>query len=234
MKGTKQIKKPTKHQILQNTENQFNGLWNSVNDLLKKVGKIENAVFGNISKENPNGGIGLIRAYDDLDIRSLAIYRVLKEQNILSEEKFLKHFADIKKEIVIAQEDAMYRKLGFEKKDEKSVAENGDLVIIDLSGTVDGKGFPGDKQKNVHIIIGRKQPFEGFDTNLIGAEIGKDIEFTVTPPKDYPIEEIQEKLVHYKAKILSIRKPIKKENALNVEKEKAESAKKSECQEEIS
>ena len=64
-------------------------------------------------------------------------------------------------------------------------AENGDTVVIDFEGFVDGVPFEGGKAENYQLELGSKAFIPGFEDQLIGAKSEQDVEVNVTFPKDY-------------------------------------------------
>ncbi|MCR5829245.1 MAG: trigger factor [Lachnospiraceae bacterium] len=67
----------------------------------------------------------------------------------------------------------------------KTVAENGDLVICDYKGFVDGVQFEGGTTENAEIRVGDSGMIPGFMEGIVGAEIGVEKEFDVTFPDPY-------------------------------------------------
>ena len=70
----------------------------------------------------------------------------------------------------------------------EGVVEDGDTIIIDFVGKVDGKEFEGGSAQNYSLTIGGGQFVDGFESGLIGAEIGGDpVVVNVTFPEDYSL-----------------------------------------------
>ncbi len=63
--------------------------------------------------------------------------------------------------------------------------QTGDVLVIDFSGTVDGEAFPGMAAEDHHLELGTSSFIEGFEEQLIGAEIGDTREVKVTFPEAY-------------------------------------------------
>ncbi|WP_019786248.1 trigger factor, partial [Streptococcus sobrinus] len=61
-----------------------------------------------------------------------------------------------------------------------AAAENGDTVVIDFVGTVDGVEFDGGKGDNFSLELGSGQFIPGFEDQLVGAKAGDDVEVKVT------------------------------------------------------
>lgn len=71
--------------------------------------------------------------------------------------------------------------------------KDGDMTVIDFEGFVDGVAFEGGKGENYPLTIGSGAFIPGFEEQLVGAEIGKEVEVNVTFPEDYQEEDLQGK-----------------------------------------
>ena len=88
--------------------------------------------------------------------------------------------------------------------DDRAVAD-GDMIKLDFEGFVEDKAFEGGKGENHELTIGSKSFIPGFEDQLIGAEIGADIEVKVTFPEDYNAEELAGKEAVFKCKVNEIK-----------------------------
>lgn len=64
-------------------------------------------------------------------------------------------------------------------------AENGDTVIIDFNGKVDGVEFEGGAAKNHSLKLGSKQFIPGFEDQVVGKKTGESFDVNVDFPADY-------------------------------------------------
>jgi trigger factor len=69
-------------------------------------------------------------------------------------------------------------------------AENGDHVVMDYVGTVDGEEFEGGAGRDQLLELGSGRLIPGFEEQLVGVSAGDDRTVTVTFPEDYPAEEL--------------------------------------------
>lgn len=83
--------------------------------------------------------------------------------------------------------------------------ENGDDVILDFDGYVDGEAFEGGKGENYPLTIGSGSFIPGFEEQLVGAEPEKEIEVKVTFPEDYHAEELKGKDAVFKCTVHEIK-----------------------------
>ena len=73
---------------------------------------------------------------------------------------------------------------------ESRKAKDGDQLIIDFTGSIDGEEFEGGKAEDAPLVIGAGQFIPGFEEQLTGAKTGDEKTITVTFPKDYPAEHL--------------------------------------------
>ncbi|MCI8503854.1 MAG: trigger factor [Dorea sp.] len=88
---------------------------------------------------------------------------------------------------------------------EDRAVENGDEVIMDFEGFVDGEAFEGGKGENYPLTIGSGSFIPGFEEQLIGAETEKEVEVKVTFPEDYHAEELKGKEAVFKCTVHEIK-----------------------------
>lgn len=83
--------------------------------------------------------------------------------------------------------------------------KDGDMTVLDFEGFVDGVAFDGGKGENYPLTIGSGAFIPGFEEQLVGAEIGKEVEVNVTFPEDYQAEELKGKAATFKCTIKEIK-----------------------------
>ncbi|MBR5510467.1 MAG: trigger factor [Lachnospiraceae bacterium] len=88
--------------------------------------------------------------------------------------------------------------------DDRAVAQ-GDMISLDFEGFIDGEAFEGGKGENYDLTIGSRTFIPGFEDQLIGAEIGKDMEVNVTFPEDYNAADLAGKAAVFKCKVNGIK-----------------------------
>lgn len=80
-----------------------------------------------------------------------------------------------------------------------------DEVTLDFEGFVDGVAFEGGKGEDYPLTIGSESFIPGFEEQLIGAEIDKEVEVNVTFPKEYHSEELAGKDATFKCTVHTIK-----------------------------
>lgn len=83
--------------------------------------------------------------------------------------------------------------------------KDGDMTTLDFEGFVDGVAFEGGKGENYPLTIGSGAFIPGFEEQLVGAEIGKEVEVKVTFPEDYQAENLKGKDAVFKCTVKEIK-----------------------------
>ena len=89
------------------------------------------------------------------------------------------------------------------KEDEP--AENGDTVVIDFEGFVNGEAFEGGKAENHSLELGSGSFIPGFEEQLVGVKAGEEREINVTFPEEYHAEELAGKEATFKVKVHEVK-----------------------------
>ena len=88
---------------------------------------------------------------------------------------------------------------------EDRAVQKGDIATIDFEGFVDGVAFDGGKGENYDLEIGSNTFIPGFEDQLVGAEIGKELDVNVTFPEEYGAKELAGKAAVFKCKVNGIK-----------------------------
>jgi len=83
--------------------------------------------------------------------------------------------------------------------------QDGDEVVLDFEGFVDGEAFEGGKGENYPLTIGSGSFIPGFEEQLIGAEAEKEVEVNVTFPEEYHAENLAGKAAVFKCTVHEIK-----------------------------
>ena len=73
---------------------------------------------------------------------------------------------------------------------EGAKAEDGDMVVIDFVGKLDGEEFPGGKGEAHELVLGSNTFIPGFEEQLVGAKASDDVSVNVTFPDDYNANDL--------------------------------------------
>lgn len=83
--------------------------------------------------------------------------------------------------------------------------QDGDMTVIDFEGFVDGVAFDGGKGTDYPLTIGSGAFIPGFEEQLVGAEIGKELEVNVTFPEEYHAKDLAGKAAVFKCTVKEIK-----------------------------
>ncbi len=83
--------------------------------------------------------------------------------------------------------------------------KDGDTVIIDYSGSVDGVKFEGGTAEKQTLVIGSKSFIPGFEDQVIGMNIGEDRDINVKFPEEYHAENLKGKDAVFAIKLHEIK-----------------------------
>jgi len=88
---------------------------------------------------------------------------------------------------------------------EDRAVQDGDVTTIDFEGFVDGVAFEGGKGENYPLTIGSGAFIPGFEEQLVGAELEKEVEVNVTFPENYQADELAGKAATFKVTVHEIK-----------------------------
>lgn len=83
--------------------------------------------------------------------------------------------------------------------------KDGDNTVIDFEGFVDGVAFEGGKGENYPLTIGSGAFIPGFEEQLVGAELNKEVEVKVTFPEDYQADNLAGKEAVFQCTVKEIK-----------------------------
>lgn len=83
--------------------------------------------------------------------------------------------------------------------------KDGDNTVIDFEGFVDGVAFEGGKGENYPLTIGSGAFIPGFEKQLVGAELNKEVEVKVTFPEDYQADNLAGKEAVFQCTVKEIK-----------------------------
>lgn len=100
-------------------------------------------------------------------------------------------------EVTDEEVDAEIKKLQEQQAElvlkEDQPAAEGDTVVIDFEGKVDGVAFDGGKGENYSLELGSNTFIPGFEDQLVGHKAGETVEVNVTFPEEYHAEDLKGK-----------------------------------------
>ncbi|WP_136635746.1 trigger factor [Pseudooceanicola onchidii] len=94
----------------------------------------------------------------------------------------------------------------FEAKD--GAAEDGDQVVIDFLGKVDGEAFEGGAAEDYPLVLGSNSFIPGFEDQLVGTKAGDEKNVEVSFPEQYQAEHLAGKAAVFECKVKEVKGPV--------------------------
>lgn len=173
-----------------------NGYYDAVKELGIEVISQPSLDTPEIKKGEPVVITGSVQVFPELESVNYKGLEVEKFETVIGEE-------EVKTELENVQKSQARMEAVTDRK-----SENGDTVIIDFEGSVDGETFQGGTAENFELKLGSGQFIPGFEEQLEGKDAGEEVDVEVTFPEEYHAEELAGKPAVFKCKIHEIKKEI--------------------------
>ena len=111
-------------------------------------------------------------------------------------------------EVEAKLEEVAQQQGSMQKIKRKRMVRDGDTVLIDFEGFVDGEAFEGGKAEKFALKIGSGQFIPGFEDQIIGMKYDEEKEITVTFPENYGAENLAGKEAMFKVKLHEIQEQV--------------------------
>ncbi|MDF1555924.1 MAG: trigger factor [Deferrisomatales bacterium] len=163
----------------------------------------ENAVF-----PVNDADIQLQSAGDDAAIAYTAVVEVRPkvEANAFRGLKLKKPRVEVEEGAVDGRlEQLRSQRASFDPAGDDYAAADGDMVVIDYEGFVDGEAFDGGKGEDRSLMLGSGTFIPGFEEGLLGAKAGEDHTIEVAFPEDYRAEKLAGKEATFKVRVKEIK-----------------------------
>ncbi len=99
----------------------------------------------------------------------------------------------------------------FEDRKKGSKAKDGDQVVIDFLGKVDGEAFEGGASEDYPLVLGSNSFIPGFEEQLVGLKAGDEKDVELKFPEEYQAEHLAGKAAVFSCKIKAVKAPAKAE-----------------------
>jgi len=130
----------------------------------------------------------------DVDMKSIALEKLVVKPDDAAVDEALGSLAES------AQ--------NFNDRRKGSKAKDGDQVVIDFAGAVDGEAFDGGTAEDYPLVLGSNSFIPGFEEQLAGAKAGAEVEVKVTFPKDYGAENLAGKDAVFACTVKAVKAPV--------------------------
>ncbi|KPP87898.1 MAG: trigger factor [Rhodobacteraceae bacterium HLUCCO07] len=99
----------------------------------------------------------------------------------------------------------------FEPRKKGAKAKDGDQVVFDFVGRVDGEAFEGGSAEDYPLVLGSGSFIPGFEEQLVGVKAGDETDVTVSFPEDYQAEHLAGKEAVFSCTVKEVKAPKKAE-----------------------
>jgi trigger factor len=96
----------------------------------------------------------------------------------------------------------------FKARKKGSKAKDGDQVVLDFVGKVDGDPFEGGSAEDYPLVLGSNSFIPGFEDQLVGVKVGEEKAVTVTFPENYQAENLAGKEAVFDCTIKEVKEPV--------------------------
>ena len=95
----------------------------------------------------------------------------------------------------------------FEDRKKGSKAKDGDQVVIDFKGSVDGELFEGGSAEDYPLVLGSNSFIPGFEAQLVGAKAGDEVSVNVSFPENYGAAHLAGKAAVFACTVKEVKAP---------------------------
>ncbi len=87
-------------------------------------------------------------------------------------------------------------------------AQDGDQVVIDFVGRIDGEAFEGGTAQDAQLVLGSGQFIPGFEEQLVGHKAGDEVLVKVTFPEEYSVERLKGAAAEFTVEVKEVKAPV--------------------------
>jgi trigger factor len=95
----------------------------------------------------------------------------------------------------------------FDDRKKGAKAKDGDQVVIDFKGSVDGELFEGGSAEDYPLVLGSKSFIPGFEDQLVGAKVGDEVSVNVSFPENYGAKHLAGKAAVFACTVKAVKEP---------------------------
>ncbi|MEP6067175.1 MAG: trigger factor [Paracoccaceae bacterium] len=122
----------------------------------------------------------------------------------------------LEKLVVKADDAAVEEALGnlaetaqdFKARKKGSKAKDGDQIVMDFLGKVDGEAFEGGAAEDYPLVLGSNSFIPGFEEQLVGSKAGEEKSVSVTFPAEYQAEHLAGKEAVFECTVKEVKEPV--------------------------
>jgi len=129
----------------------------------------------------------------DVDLKSIELERMVVKADDAAVTEALENLAET------AQD--------FKDRRKGSKAKDGDQVVIDFVGKIDGEAFDGGSAEDYPLVLGSNSFIPGFEEQLVGAKAEEEKDVTVSFPEDYQADNLAGKEAVFTCTVKAVKEP---------------------------
>ncbi len=95
----------------------------------------------------------------------------------------------------------------FDDRKKGAKAKDGDQIVIDFKGSVDGELFEGGSAEDYPLVLGSKSFIPGFEDQLVGAKVGDEVSVNVSFPENYGAAHLAGKAAVFACSVKAVKEP---------------------------
>ncbi|SLN45054.1 Trigger factor [Falsiruegeria litorea R37] len=130
----------------------------------------------------------------EVDLKSISLEKLVVKADDAAVEEALGNLAE-------TAQDFKARRKG-------SKAKDGDQVVFDFVGKVDGEAFEGGSAEDYPLVLGSNSFIPGFEDQLVGVKAEEEKDVTVTFPEDYQAEHLAGKEAIFSCNVKEVKEPV--------------------------
>ena len=156
--------------------------------------------MSNADEWKPGDDVSLDMTYEalpdipELDLKSIKLEKMVAKVEGGAIDDALKNLAES------AQD--------FEDRGKTAKSKDGDQVVLDFVGKVDGEAFDGGSAEDYPLVLGSNSFIPGFEEQLVGTKTGQEIDVEVTFPAEYGNADLAGKPAVFSCTIKAVKKPV--------------------------
>ncbi|MCA8905513.1 MAG: trigger factor [Hyphomonas sp.] len=137
--------------------------------------------------------VDVMPEFTPVEVGTLEITRPVAEVSDEQMDEALKNLAEQNKK--------------YEPRGKTAKSKDGDAVVVDFVGKIDGEPFDGGSAEQQTVLLGSGRFIPGFEEQLVGVKAGEEKNLEVTFPEDYPSEALAGKAAVFETKVHEVRAP---------------------------
>ncbi|MBE1284750.1 MAG: trigger factor [Rhodobacteraceae bacterium] len=130
----------------------------------------------------------------EVDLKAISLEKMVVKADDAAVEEALNNLAE-------TAQDFKARRKG-------SKAKDGDQVVMDFVGKVDGEAFEGGSAEDYPLVLGSNSFIPGFEEQLVGVKVEEEKEVNVTFPEEYQAEHLAGKEAVFTCTIKEVKEPV--------------------------